>query len=69
MGWVDKSVNWAISKKLFIMIIATVLVAYEKITGSEWVDVAMIYLGGQAIIDAVLKYRNRGNSGEDYFER
>ena len=69
MGWVDKFVGWAISKKLFIMFVATALVIFGKITGSEWVDVAMIYLGGQTIIDAVLKYRNRGNTGEDYFER
>ena len=50
-GIVDKVLNWTISKKLTVFVISTILVLKEVISGSEWVYVALIYIGVQGTID------------------
>ena len=50
-GIVDKVLNWTISKKLSVFIVATVLVLKNNISGSEWVYVALVYIGTQGAID------------------
>jgi hypothetical protein len=49
--FVDKILNWTISKKLTVFFIATILIFAGKITGSEWIYVALMYIGTQGMID------------------
>lgn len=56
-GKVDKFLGYFVSKKLSVFIIASFFVGFGMIASSEWVDVAMIYIGGQAVIDGVSKLR------------
>ena len=50
-AFIDKVLGWTISKKLTVFVISTVLVFSEKITGTEWVYVALMYIGTQGAID------------------
>ena len=61
---VDTFLGKLISRKLTVFIIATIFLALStKISGEEWVNIAMIYIGTQAVIDAIVKIRN-GNTNE-----
>lgn len=53
----DKFLNIFISKKLTVFIIACLFLATEKIEGVSWVNIAMVYIGSQAIIDMIIKLR------------
>ena len=53
----DKILGIAISKKLSVMIIATFLVLNSALDGDQWVNVALIYIGGQTVIDSIMKLR------------
>ena len=50
-GIIDKVLNWTISKKLSVFVVATILVLKNNISGSEWVYVALVYIGMQGTID------------------
>ena len=54
---IDKILTTYVSKKLTVFFIATLLVVSSKISGAEWVNIAAIYIGSQAVIDAVVKLR------------
>lgn len=56
-AWLDRHLSHFISKKLSVFAIACLFVYLGKITGSEWVDIAMVYIGSQALIDGVAKLR------------
>ncbi len=53
----DKILAFTVSKKLSVFIIACFMLLKDKITGTEWIDIAMIYIGGQVIIDSIIKLR------------
>jgi hypothetical protein len=40
-----------------VFIVASFFIGFGTIHSSDWVDVAMIYIGGQAVVDAVAKLR------------
>ena len=54
---IDQALSSFISKKLTVFIIACAFVYLGKITTTEWVNIAMIYIGSQAAIDAIHKLR------------
>lgn len=54
---IDRILNFTVSKKLSVMIIATLLIFKDKIDGDQWVSIAVIYIGGQVIIDSIIKLR------------
>jgi len=56
-GKIDKFLGYFISKKLSVFIVASFFVGFGMIASNDWVDVAMIYIGGQAVVDAVAKLR------------
>ena len=56
-GKIDKFLGYFISKKLSVFIVASFFIGFGTIHSSDWVDVAMIYIGGQAVVDAVAKLR------------
>jgi hypothetical protein len=55
---IDKFLNSWVSKKLFVLVVATALALSSKVTGSEWVNVAMVYIGSQSAIDFMKQLRN-----------
>ena len=56
---IDKILSFYISKKLSVFLISTILVVTAKISGVEWVNVAIIYIGTQGVIDAIVKLRKK----------
>ncbi len=48
---IDKILNFTVSKKLSVFIIACFFAVYKVITGTEWVYIALIYIGTQGAID------------------
>ncbi|MGB0896873.1 MAG: hypothetical protein ACPGRW_06095 [Flavobacteriaceae bacterium] len=61
----DRLLSKIISRKLLVFIISTVLVVIQKVDGQDWVMIAAIYIGSQAVIDAVTKYKNGGSISVD----
>lgn len=56
--FIDKIFRVAISKKLFVFLIGTFLAYNSLISGEQWVNLAIIYIGTQGVIDAIIKIRN-----------
>jgi len=46
-----------ISRKLLVFLVCTIALFWEKVSGSEWINVAVVYIGSQAVIDAIVKLR------------
>ena len=55
---IDRHLSKLISRKLSVFIIASVFVYLEKISSEGWVEIAVVYIGSQAAIDAVKALRN-----------
>jgi hypothetical protein len=53
----DRFLGYFVSKKLSVFIVASFFVGYGMIESSEWVNISLIYIGGQSVIDAVSKLR------------
>lgn len=51
MPFVDLILGKTMSKKLLVFFIATVYVALKHIDSAEWVDLAKVYIGSQAVVD------------------
>lgn len=52
----DKLVGKAVSRKLLVWLVATAGVPLHFITGEDWIQISMIYIGSQAAMDFVLQY-------------
>tara|TARA_R110000772_G_scaffold177622_1_gene289132 strand:+ start:398 stop:580 length:183 start_codon:yes stop_codon:yes gene_type:complete len=50
--------SW-VSKKLSVFIVATVLASTYVLEGSEWANIAIMYIGTQGAIDAITRLRNK----------
>jgi hypothetical protein len=55
---IDAFLNSWISKKLMVFVIATILAFSNKLTGDQFVNVAIMYIGTQGAIDAIRSLRN-----------
>ncbi len=55
---VDKVVDIFISKKLTVFVVGTLFLYLGKLSGVQWVNLAMVYIGTQGVIDAIIKLRN-----------
>lgn len=58
LGVVDKIIGRLISRKFFVFLTATGLSAYALIDSETWGMIAMIYIGGQSVIDAAIAWRH-----------
>ena len=58
LGIVDKIVGRLISRKFFVFLTATCLATYSLIDSETWGMIAMIYIGGQSVIDAAIAWRH-----------
>lgn len=56
---IDQILNSWISKKLLVFVVACVLVAVGRITDQEFTNIAMIYIGGQTVVDSISKLRGK----------
>ena len=52
----DKLVGKAVSRKLLVWLVATIGVPLHFISGEDWIQISMIYIGSQAAMDFVLQY-------------
>jgi hypothetical protein len=53
---IDRGLNKMISRKLLVWGFATAGVPLGFITGEQWVQMSMVYLGSQAAMDFILQY-------------
>ena len=58
LGVVDKIVGRLISRKFFVFLTATGLLAYNFLDADTWGMIAMIYIGGQTVIDAAISWKH-----------
>jgi hypothetical protein len=58
LGIVDKIMGRLISRKFFVFLIATGLLAYNFLDADTWGMIAMIYIGGQTVIDAAISWKH-----------
>lgn len=54
---IDAFLNSWVSKKLMVFCVATGLALSGSIQGSEWVNIAIVYIGTQGAIDAIVRLR------------
>ncbi len=57
--FLDKLLKKSISKKLLVFLLATILMFLMKITGEQWVNVAMVYIGTQGAVDFIKELRTK----------
>ena len=58
LGLVDKITGRLISRKFFVFLTATGLLANGFLDPYTWGMIAMIYIGGQTIIDAAISWKH-----------
>ena len=58
LGIFDKIVGRLISRKFFVFLTATGLLVWSTLDPDTWGMIAMIYIGGQTIIDAAISWKH-----------
>lgn len=58
LGMVDKIVGRLISRKFFVFLTATGLLVWSTLDPDTWGMIAMIYIGGQTVIDAAISWKH-----------
>jgi len=58
LGILDKIIGRLISRKFFVFLTATGLLAYNFLDANTWGMIAMIYIGGQTVIDAAISWKH-----------
>jgi hypothetical protein len=53
----DKGVEKITSRKLLVWIAATGLMLWGGLESGDWVIISGLYLGGQSVIDAIVKLK------------
>mgnify|MGYP003130304858 CR=1 FL=1 len=54
---IDKGLSKLVSRKLLVWATATGLMAYGSIDSSDWLILSAIYIGGQSVIDSIVKLK------------
>ena len=63
-GYLDKILEKAISRKLVVFLTATGLMTFSNLDSETWGMIAIVYIGGQAVVDTMRIYRH-GTSEKD----
>ncbi len=58
LGLIDRIVGRLISRKFFVFLTATSLLATNFLDADTWGMIAMIYIGGQTVIDAAISWKH-----------
>jgi len=53
----DRGLSKLTSRKLLVWITATALMAWGGLESADWVVISGLYLGGQSVIDAIVKLK------------
>lgn len=56
-GAIDRGLEKAVSRKLLVWATATGLAAGGYLTSGDWVMISALYIGGQSVIDAIVKLK------------
>ena len=56
----DKLLKKAISRKLLVFLIATGLMTFSDLDSETWGLIAIVYIGGQSVVDMMKAYRHGG---------
>ncbi|MAC34334.1 MAG: hypothetical protein CME38_12140 [Haliea sp.] len=56
-AFVDKGLEKILSRKLLVWATATGLAAGGFLTSGDWVMISALYIGGQSVIDAIVKLK------------
>ena len=57
----DRGIQKLTSRKLLVWIVATGLMAWGGLESGDWVIISGLYLGGQSVIDAIVKLKGQNN--------
>ena len=58
LGLIDKIIGRIISRKFFVFLTATGLMIWSTLDPDTWGMIAMIYIGGQTVIDAAISWKH-----------
>jgi len=58
LGIIDRIVGRIISRKFFVFLTATGLLAWASLDSETWGMIAVVYIGGQSVIDAAIAWRH-----------
>ena len=56
-GAIDRGLEKAFSRKLLVWATATGLAYTGYLTSGDWVMISALYIGGQSVIDAIVKLK------------
>ena len=56
-AFLDSIIQRVTSRKLLVWITATGLMAWGGLESADWVVISGLYLGGQSVIDAIVKLK------------
>ena len=56
----DKVLQRAISRKLLVFLTATGLMTFSNLDSETWGLIAIVYIGGQSVVDMMNAYRHGG---------
>jgi hypothetical protein len=59
----DKLVGKMVSRKLLVWLVATAGVPLHFITGEDWVQLSIIYIGSQTVTNFALEYAKAKRGG------
>lgn len=59
---VDKILEKYLSRKLMVWITSTAFLAFDKLSGDEWVAIALTYIGSQALVEIASKWKAAGKN-------
>jgi hypothetical protein len=57
-GVLDTILEKAISRKLLVFVTATSLMMWSDLTSETWGMIAIVYIGGQTVVDTMKAYRH-----------
>ena len=58
LGAIDKIIGRLISRKFFVFLTATGLLTWSNLSSETWGMIAVIYIGGQTVIDAAIAWKH-----------
>jgi len=58
LGIIDRIDGRIISRKFFVFLTATGLLAWASLDSETWGMIAVVYIGGQSVIDAAIAWRH-----------
>ena len=61
LGILDRIIGRLISRKFFVFLTATGLLVWSTLDPDTWGMIAMIYIGGQTVIDAAISWKHGKN--------